>query len=181
MKQFKPMFKGPIEGFVVNYLRRNFWRLEATMEYEDVLQEAYVVFLHVAKTYPDIKEAKHFMALFRTAWTNRVTDLSLQDSKRRENEAGYDDGDQPGEYTRDVLGELDNAGALTVAIKQAPEEIRRVLSLFLNAPVELLDLASQAWKSRGRKKDHGNAMLCQMLDFPNGTDVVGIVEDYFSE
>lgn len=181
LKLYDPIFKGPIEGYVMNFLRANTWRVDRTMEHDDMMQEARVVFLYLSQKYPTIDTPQHFMALYKTAWFNRFTDLTHKDTRSRHVVSYSQNEDEGDDYIGAIAGDLSHDGALLTAIRQAPSEVQSVVSLFLNAPVELLDLASAAWRSRGHNRDHGNAMLCKMLGVKTDTDLVGMVETYFSD
>ena len=180
---YNPEFTGPIEGYVTNFLKRNFWRVEATMEYEDVLQEAYIVFLRTSRKY-SVAEAKHFMSLYKTAWANAFVDLANHDSKLRTipclSSVTLDDEDEAGSGY-DTMGDTDNAGGLLIALEQAPREVREVIRLLVSAPVELLDMAHRAWKGNGKNIANGNHLINQALGRPSGTDSIGPVERYFTE
>jgi hypothetical protein len=177
---YKPAFKGPIEGFVVNQLKHDYWRVQATLSWLEVLQEANIVFLRCCKKFPvdkkhDTPEA--FMALFKMAWRNQFTDLSNYDSKHRvcvhmpvDEETGEE---------MEVIGEVDHDGMLAIMIEQAPSEVRTVLAVMLNAPTELLDMATKSWRKRGHKEALASRHLSIMLGLDPGVDAVKIVEDYF--
>lgn len=180
---YQPEFKGPIEGWVVNHMTKNYWRVASTIPREDLLQEAYVVFLRCKRNYTDqgrVKSPQHFMALFKTSWTNEFTNLSLADTNSRflvsENK---DYGD--GEVTMEAIGETDNDGSLAVMVRQAPVEVLMVLNLFLSAPQELLDLALSSWNINDRRGRTGSSKrLCKILGLPEHLDVLRMTEDYFS-
>lgn len=173
-RKYSPQFAGPIEGYCVNHLKQNFWRLQSSMEYQDAMQEAQLVFYRLVAKYPKVKEPQHFMALFKTAWGRRVTDLAHVDTHCRCEVAVPDDGD-----SSDLPGDLDNNGMVTLMIQQAPAEVKRVLALFLVAPAELLELAVTSWRQNGHNSPEGNKWLCRSLGFAPGTDVIGMVEKYF--
>jgi len=178
----KHEFKGPIEGYVVNSLKVNRWRIEASMTQDDAMQEAYFVFLRCSRKYPDV-EAKHFMALFKMAWHNELNDLANQDTKLRamvpfQRTTARANGGEESEY--DPIGETDNEGALAVLIRQAPREVQAVLNLFLSAPQEILDLALAGWNGRNnRTKTGGSERICKLLGLQPDLDVLSLVEDYF--
>lgn len=176
---YVPEFKGPIEGYVVNSLTKNMWRVMRNHTREDMMQEAYIVFMRCAGKYPIIDTPQHFMALFKRAWTNHITDLSVKESAHKATFA-----DQPPPRDEDFLpaepvGDLDNMGYLSLMVEQAPREVLMVLNLFLNAPQELLELATKAWATQGRRKPDGNAMLNRMLGLPADADPIGKVHDHF--
>lgn len=182
---YNPVFEGPIEGYVVKYLKNNGWKLRALMDYEDMLQEAKLLFLMLKGRYSEMDTPQHFMAIFKTSWNNHVIDLAKKDSQIRahilESDMSYNSEEESYEsFFTNIIGEVENKGLLNLKISQAPNEVRMVLSLFLNAPTELLDSASLSWKDSGRNKDYGNRMLCKLLGVKEGTDLIGKVEEYFT-
>lgn len=178
---FTPEFKGPIEGYVVNFMNKNYFKVARTLERSDVMQEAYVVFMRVASTYPEVEAPQHFMALFKTSWYNHFTNLANADTASRimVQPVSYTT-DEGGEIATDYAGDLDNDGYLSVMVSQAPSEVTQVLNLFLSAPQELLDLALGAWKGRDRRcRTGGSKRICQMLGITPERDVLKIIEEYF--
>lgn len=188
MPQFEmPEFKGAIEGYVVNHLRANFWRVESSMQWQDVMQSAAVVFLRVRQKYAMIPMGPHFMSLFKMAWANEFTDLANADTKLRQlvpfkaSRHGEAEGAEMDPVSV-LVGELECDGYLAVKIDQAPSEVKAVLHLFLNAPAELLDLALRGWHGRNKKMRYGGSeRINKLLGLPADTDILKQVEDYFSE
>lgn len=177
---YQPVFKGPIEGWVVNYTKAQFWRLQATMEWDDVMQEAYLVFLRCSNKYPALLEAKHFMALFKQAWIRHVTDLAYVDSRHRVAQAPTEMAEDG--YVQERVGDLDNDGQLAILMRQAPSEVRMVINLFLNAPQEMLDSLLSGWTGRDRRcRNGGSLRINKALGLDPKTDVLGLVEDYFRQ
>lgn len=174
---YTPDWKGPIEGYVVNYLTREHWKIARTCPRDDAMQEAYCVFLRVKRKYPKLDAPQHFMALFKTAWYRQFTDLANIDTADRitcqmpVNEAGE---------TYDPVGECDNDGFLAITIAQAPREVQMVLALFLNAPQELVEAALGSWRADARRKDGGESRhLNRLLGLPLEQDTLGRVAAYF--
>lgn len=179
--KYLPNFKGPIEGYVVNFMRKNYFKVQRTHERADVMQEAYVIYMRVVATYPDVEGAPHFMSLFKTSWYHHFTDMANADTAQRvlvQPQVYYsEDG---GEMTTDYLGDTNNEGELAVMLRQAPNEVTQVLNLFLNAPQELLDLALGSWKGRDRRcRAGGSKRICALLGLSPAYDVMKVVEDYF--
>lgn len=182
MKHHLPEFKGPIEGYVVNYLKRNLWRIRPTHDREDALQEAYAVFLRCAARYPLVDTPEHFMALFKTAWEREMVDLSLKASLARQLVPESTATDEEGEeYRKEVPGDLDNEGVLAVMIRQAPVEVVMVLNLFLNAPQELLDLAFKAWRKSGHYNELGDKAVARMLGLSEDSRPITTTKEYFED
>lgn len=170
-------FAGPVEGWTVNFCKVNFWRVESSMTMDDVMQEAYIVFMRVAKAYPDLETPQHFMALYKRAWVNEFTNLAHQDTKLR---AMTPEMTETSEGGVEPTGELYNDGHLAIMLRQAPREVLMVLNLFLNAPTEIVEVALSSWKGRDRRcKAGGSSRICQMLGLPTDLDVMKMVEDYF--
>lgn len=169
-------FKGPVEGYVVNYLHGQHWRVQSTLTHLECLQEAYIVYDTCVRTYPDV-EPRHFMALFKTSWHRRFTDLSVADTRSRATGLTLctEDG-----AALDVVGELDNQGFLKTMIRQAPTEIKQVLSLLADCPSELLDLALAGWRQQGHRQKGGNSQVCAFLGLPPDSRPLDAVYDYFN-
>jgi hypothetical protein len=175
---FMPEFKGPVEGWVVNHLTTNYWRVQATMSRVEVLQEANLIFLRTAQHYDgQITEAKHFMSLFQRSWLNHFTDLAKADSANRQGiSMTTSDGTQ-----YDAMGETENMGYLKTLLRQAPREVSVVLNLLLNAPQELLDAATENWRRSGRHHAGGNKQVSMWLGLPEGSRPLDVVEEYFKD
>lgn len=172
-------FKGPVEGWVVNFLTKNHWRVANTHEMEDAIQEAALIFWRCRTRYPDVED-KHLMALFKTAWTRHFTDLARSASEARNivSESDLASDDERGGRV-DLVGEPDNEALLLLMIKQAPREIQTVLALFVSAPSELLEMATEAWRAGGKKKAEGNKMINRCLGVAEDHDTIGNVRRYF--
>lgn len=174
-----PEFTGPIEGYVCNFLKRNLWRVRATHDHKDAMQEAYIVFLRVAAKYPMLDAPQHFMALFKTSWAHEFNDLSHR-ARPANAEISEEMHSDDGVFTRDSIGELDNDGQLAVLINQAPSEVFMVLNLFLSAPQELLDMALASWRASGHYKAEGDRAVSRLLGLPPGSQPMTQTQEYFS-
>lgn len=174
----RPVFHGPIEGYVVNTLHGVMWRFDALHTMDDMIQEAWLVFDHVRREYPTVPGGAPFMALFKTAWENRMTDISRAVTVRRRGRV--EDADV-GVLADLRAGSSDNDGYLLVLIKQAPADVLQVINVFLNAPAELLDAAMAAWRANGRYRAGGNAQVSQWLGLPKGSKPLDVVRDYFGK
>lgn len=180
-----PDFDGELEGYVHNQLKRHFWRVSKTLAYDDVMQEARLVFVECRARYCPIDTPQHFMSLFKTAWYRRFTDLAYTSSRKTDHEVPdfriYDEGEGVDTFISTAQGETGNAGPVLVALHRAPAEVKAVLSLMLNAPQEMVEAVEAAWKAKGKKRGMGNAHLCRLLGRPEGEDLLGHVRDYFGD
>ena len=176
---YNPKFEGPIMGYVANSLPGHVWKVAPLYDRDDLMQEAYLVFLRCASKYPALDEAKHFMALFKTAWSNHVILLAKKATQNRftvpEAQLDKDDGS---EWRRDAPGDLDNEGLLRTMVRQAPSEVLMVLNLFLSAPAELVELASEAWSRQAKRGADPNDFVCRALGLPAGARPIDKVREY---
>lgn len=151
------------------------------MQWADAMQEAYLVFMRCERKYTELKTPSQFMALFKLAWINQVNDLSRMDSKLRlcvSETQELEDGDQ---QPHELMGETDNAGFLAVLLREAPDDVRRILALMLTAPQELLDVVLAEWRGHdGRKSDGGGKRINAALGLPKDTDALALVHQYLS-
>lgn len=178
-RKYTPQWKGFIEGFVVNFLNKNCWRVAPHMEYQDCMQEAQYTFLRLKNKYGNLDRPQHFMALFRTTWTHEFDDLATLAAKYRLEISESQMEDDYDSVVTTLHGDSDNDGVLAIMIEQAPSEVKLVLQLFITAPVEVLDMFSAAWKKRGKHKEYGNNHLNEILGLEPKTDIVGLVHNYF--
>lgn len=177
---YQPIFAGPIEGWMINYNSKHFWRVARSMDWEDLSQEGYLVFMRCSARYPVLDTPQHFMSLFKRAWVNHFTDLSNRDTDLRHEVSDHIELDD-GEIIREPIGETGHNGDLLIMIKQAPDEVRMVVNLFLNAPAELLESALSSWSGEDRRrKDGGSAMISKLLGLPKDRDVIAAVREYFT-
>lgn len=175
-------FEGKIAGYVTNHLEM--WKYEPLYSRDDMMQEATVVWLKCAQEYPHVV-SKHFMALFKTAWYRRCVDMAYDASECRK-QIGitfgntYGDEDETIALAAEPIGEDENAGYMRTLVRQiteqAPEEVLSVISLMLNAPAELLELASNALGRRN--KNNTNMMVARCLGMPDDSKPVDEAKKY---
>lgn len=182
---YKPQYDGPIAGWTVNHIQANYWRVKRVREREDLFQDAQEVFLRCAQRYPDMDTPQHFMSLYQRSWCNHMHDLSHDATSARAEvsmTARSTDEGEASTFERESIGDLDNDGYLAIKLRQAPAEVKMVLSLFLNAPQEILDAALGSWKGKDRRCSAGGSKkICRLLGLPEDLDVMQQVSDYFSE
>jgi hypothetical protein len=183
MKQRKAAleFKGPVEGYVVNYVTRNGWKVASSQTRDDLMQDAYIVYARVIAKYPAVSDAPHLMSLFKTAWHRHFLDLAKADTQARAVLAPLVSRDEDGrEVDLDPVGATDNDGCLAVMVRQAPREVGAVLNLFMSAPQELLELALSSWQGPDKRtKARGCEKINRLLGLPPHLDSLQAVHDYF--
>jgi len=176
---YVPVFKGPIEGWTVNYTRPVFWRVESIMEWRDAMQEAFIVFMRCSAKYPSLETPQHFMSIYKRAWVNQFNDLSNEATRLRCFVSDYRELEEGECVPMEQVGDMDNGGFLATALRQAPEEVRRVLTLMLHAPQEMLDIVLADWRGPNRRRnDGGSARINAALGLPKDMDVYKLIHDY---
>lgn len=166
---------GHVEGYVNNYLRVQFWRVAQSMEWNECINEAWLVWDRVCRKYPNT-EPKHKMALFQRAWSNQFHNLSNVNTKNKAEITSSD--------VADDLDPIDlvpcsdgNQGELFVLIERAPDEVRQVALAMLDAPQDVFELIC---KMIGQRKTYeANARLCRHIG-ADYCDLIGKVRRYFS-
>lgn len=173
-------YKGPIEGFVVNFVNKNYWRVSGYIEREDLFQEAHLLYLKVCEAYPTVDNGRWFFSLYKTSFLNYFNGISNKKTERFLNEIIMEEDISDIDIESIDARVSHNEGWLSVLIDGAPEEVRAVLSLLAAAPSELLEEVAVAWRTQGKRKVVGSRHLGDLLGYdPDQVDLVQTVKDYF--
>lgn len=140
---WKPAWDTSIRGWAVNFIRKNIWRCDGIHDFDDLLQDAYLTFMKVVNSYPRVVEPKHFMALYKTAMANEMTDRSRY--KRKKDEVNVVTDVDAVELCLGRIGESTNEGYLRALVSELPEEISLALAVFADED-KLKELRSPAKK-----------------------------------
>lgn len=82
---FTPEFVGICEGWYVNEMRRQKWRVGHEHDLDDLMQDGWLYFCKVADQYAAaVHDHKHFFALFRACIRNHFNVLANARTKRKE-------------------------------------------------------------------------------------------------
>lgn len=186
MCAYVPEWTGVFEGYATNFVARNGWKVARTMDRDDALQEAHLVFLRCVSRY-QVEDPKHFMALYKRMLSTHFIDAARDSSAVRDHEVSstrVEGGEDDTHWqTVESAGALDVDAELHELIRKMPARVRAVVSLFVFAPESLTTGALTAWAShtRGGKHRAGSAEhLNKLLGFPKGSDPIGEVVSYFS-
>lgn len=79
---FVPEWEGAVQGWVVNYIKKNVWRVEPELDFDDLLQEAYLKYHKMTQYYPEVVEVRHFMSLFQISFINHLHRLSNKRTRK---------------------------------------------------------------------------------------------------
>jgi len=159
------------------------------MAFDDAYQEAYVKFLEIKLKYEGtVDSPSWFMALYKTALGNRITDFANQANRLRrqvcftELQGTMSTEAEALPYEELLVGELGNSGQLAVLLEEAPDAVRQVLSLLTSKDSALLGILSESWKANKKRKENGNEYLCRLLGYDHTqVDLVESTRKYLEE
>lgn len=172
---FRPQFKGSIEGFLVNQITKQHWRVAKVMSKEDLYQDGVLYFIMLRARYTGIVDnPAWFMSLYSRAFRNHIHDIARVQEKLNLSEPLPEDLSSF-HFTSDVDGtEEDTAHSFD----NAPQEVLEVVALFLNAPSELWLVLSKAWNARGNRKKKSQTLIAQALGKGEDFDARQLVHDF---
>jgi hypothetical protein len=117
-----------VRGWIFKTARENLWRVSGHIELSDLAQDGFLFWHRIVMRYPNVTETRHRMALFKTAFTNHIHDLSKK--KSRLELVAEADLDIP----MDALIDGEDPGAdpdIAFIIQQLPPALMRVLMRLL--------------------------------------------------
>ena len=159
---WKPRWEPEIRGWSFNYIQKNKWRYEHTNDIEDLMQDAYLMFLRVSDSYPRVVDAPHFMALFKTSLRNMLAD------KAREYERKLhliDEGvvfDPLSQEELTTTGLTFSEGPLAALINAGPPELKMFFK-FIQDDGHLEELRKPQRASRGEPRMNFDQRLSKLL------------------
>jgi len=176
----QPTWDQKFQGWSAKFISKNKWRCED--DFEDLMQDAYLVFRHVLASYPLIIEPKHLMALFKMTMINEYHDKSKIRSKRAAAEVSFETLVGDDMTLLETLGENNNEGYLRLLLNELPPEVRMALDAFhddeklaqLRQPKPLSKLARLA----GFEPETltFNDMLCKIIGLKKSMDLIGLLK-----
>lgn len=126
---WKPRWDPEIKGWSFNYIRKNKWRYEHTNDYEDLMQDAYLVFLKVCEAYPRVIDPPHFMSLYKTSLRNALSDKAREYERKLgliDEGVSFDPLDPSSQKS---AGEVYGEGPLLALLNSGPPELKLLVNL----------------------------------------------------
>ncbi len=170
--EWSPKWEGVVSGWTANFIRRNHWRCDALHEFDDLMQDAFLVFLKICDKYPRVIEERHFVALYKRAITNQFHDRALYMKRKRV--LHQDTAQDVSELYTGRIGELTNGGYAAALLNEAPEELKLALEVFIKNPEALRTPA------KAKERQNLNSKLRKALGLGEGYDFVGELKALFS-
>lgn len=121
---WQPTWTVKIERWTHAQIKKNIWRFDTINDFDDVMQEARILFWKLGKLYPITNEPAHFFTLYRTSLLRSFTDKSRIKQKSV---------DCKSSVLEDVVEELgiesnlQNYGYLSLLLAELPSELKTVL------------------------------------------------------
>lgn len=160
-------WEGKVENWAKSFINKNQWRCDEIHSREDLLQDAYLVYLKISDKYPRVARESHFMALYCRALSNQLHDHARSVRRKRDVFGVIECID---EQMIDVIGDTTNDGYLNVLLAEAPEELRLAMSLMENCP--------EAVRVRGGvSRENLNMKLRRALGVGKGFDFTGTLKN----
>lgn len=177
-----PVFEGPIEGWVKNWMKKNFWKLEKHYQQSEVLQEARKMVHELWVNYykDKVVEAKHFQSLFMRAFSNRMTDWANKSTKFSAEISMMHLSDEDHELLSTMTSDADVEAEVSLqqSIAAAPKEIRDVLQIAAEAPREIAEICIEALSGRGDTKKAALAALSKIVGYEVSWNIGDEVKSY---
>jgi hypothetical protein len=130
---WSPTWQGPVQQWSAKFIKNNKWRCDRIYDFEDLMQEAHLIFLRISDKYPRIIDPRHFMGLYKVALSNWFNDRA---SYMQRHGQAVDLGIDPMEL---CMGHIEegHAGLLSILLEEAPQELRLALALLAENPEAL--------------------------------------------
>lgn len=162
-----------IEKWTAHQVRKNLWRFESTDDFDDVMQEARLLFHVLERKYPIVNEAGHFFALFKTSLCRMFIDKT-----RRKQKSAIDQQVCVDDATMEVIMPgTPNYGYFNLLVEEMPQELKLILRELTSGRVRLkLDRPNQNLRPR----ENHNMRLRRRFQLAT-KDPVGDLRGYFAD
>jgi hypothetical protein len=125
-------------AWIENTARKNRWRCAAWMGLDDLIQEGYFCYAKVQARYPASLSRAQRMALVKTAYTNRLHDLSKAKTRQLDDPVPLQDGQTVADALETLLPGEPEAQTFGVMLSSLPREIQEMLSILVTAAPDMV-------------------------------------------
>lgn len=175
-RSLRKLWPGVAEGYAINQMRANLWRMHGRESLSDLVHEAWLIYQKVHSRYAkETDSPKWLMALFAVALQNRITDLAR---KTRRSSCEVGDDELADVAASDRFEPIDSVVELVTAIENAPSEIRAALLVLLNAPDELLEVIQAAARRSPRR---ASRIMCYLTGQQSDNELWSRARHYLTE
>jgi hypothetical protein len=176
---FRPEWKGPIEGWTVNFVNKNIWRCGPDYDMEDLVQDAFLTYMMVRDRYPEVRTPQHFMALFKRCFGNHVHALANKRTKRSEQHLDEEER-QKLKRLKAPDGDIDEK-MLRLSLESLARPVKKLIEEMgvLNPDIRTERVRSKQVLPNGSKvRETTNQFFCRLAGVdPADVDMVRMVEE----
>lgn len=167
-----PTWTIKIEAWAAKQIKSNMWRFDRSEDFDDIMQDARMLFFILGKKYPIVNEQAHFFALFRTSLSRMFIDKS-----RLKQKSIIDQNVNADEVTEELqLHGTPNFGFVNLLLEEMPDELKTVLRGLTSGRGRLkLDKPTKKLRCR----ENHNMRLKRRFKLES-TDPVGDLRGYFA-
>lgn len=162
---WKPEWEPKVRGWALKYIRENKWRFEHLHDVDDLMQDAYLVFLKVCDSYPRVVDPPHFMSLYKRSLSNFLTDRSREYARKQNiiDESVYIPATEelPPAADKSLIPFYDS-GPLEALLRNGPEELRLLID-FIKDDANLVKLRQPQREARGQPRMNIDQRLSSLL------------------
>lgn len=161
-----PQWDDKIQKWTRGFVSKNLWRCDNIHDVDDLMQDAYLLFLKIKHAYPRINKSSAFLNVYKAALRNALHDHARGMMVKNPVFVDTFEDDASSFYADRIVGEVTNNGYLAALLQEAPEELRMALALLNNNP--------EAVRGDGDRRENLNQKLRRLLnvdspfDFANG-------------
>lgn len=167
--KWSPAWDGQLQGIAAKYIRNNIWRCDTLHSFDDLMQDAYLTYVRMAARYPRVSEPAHFVALFKSALHNEMTDRARY--RQLKLEATVDLGVDPLEHGALRIGDVTNDGLVSILMAEMPEEFKMALAMIESEPAK----APRRRPAKPKERENLNMRLSKALGLGTRYDFVGVI------
>ena len=164
--------------WLLKYARKNYWRVAAWIDLEDLIQDGFAAYYETLMRYPTAKDAAHIMRLFQLVFRSKIEDL-VRAHKKQIDSARSDiiENVDSSPTLSTILPDFSNFHALLV---KAPQQIKDALNM-LNSEHGRQELIKPFVRQENGRRETLNERWCSLLGYdPKQVDVVTMLRSYFS-
>lgn len=159
--------------WLFRYSKKNYWRVAAWMDFDDLIQDGYGEYCEVLKRYPQAETPQHKMRLFQLCFRSKMEDLVRANTRQLDDARS----DLVEIFDGDAVLIPDFSNFYTLLIK-APQVIKDALALLAD------DSSREEFCKPFVRYDSGrretlNDRFTRMLGQDSTVDVVGQLRSHF--
>lgn len=157
--------------WTTGFIRVNQWRVDRIHDFDDLMQDAYLVFSKVAATYPRVIDPKYFFNLYKRAMVNKMHDRSCAKTRRGRKEIVLPE--DVADFFIGRIGEAGNAGYAAALLNELPEEMKMAVTCMTSNQ-------AQPRREKGQPRENLSRRICRQLGLPTTRDPVRELKELFS-